>query len=592
MKLLGPVGIGCVLAIARAVHGLDANPVEEVAVKTDTPVETTEQPVVEAPKNAPEESGPEGLETDELVEKIAETVNEVVEEAAKTEDAASEEAPLEVDENGEAYLWSDAEPTVDAVFVPAECPYKTQKGDTISVNFNAWTAEDMREFSTTYRWQKPYTFTIGPDVIRAWQEYLLDMCPGEKRHMVIPSEWAWGKRGLEENGVPSHADIIMDVELVTARSETHGDFNMPARVLEIEPTYTPFKCDYKAKIGDTLYMEYHGTLESNGKVFDSSYNRGRTFDFTLGNREAIQGWDQGLVGICAGQRYHMIIPSDYAYGDQGTGNGSIPPGDSLVQDVKCVRIVTNEGQEHVAEEETENSDIEVLYKPTECVRKPQDGDVAWIAYDGRLENTPEIIFDTSYKYMYGRTWPFVFTIGKGQAIDGFEQLVVDMCIGEKRHAVVPPKLAYGRHGDGGIIPPDARLDYILEIVRIDGADGNTYYANSEKNVTQAAETCDTKVEDNDTISLQYDGFVQVTYDRFETTRGEADYVVELGKNQVFPELEKHFKGMCLGEKATITLPPNVAMFEEGNQNLDIAPYATLVFEIEVTNIDKHKKEEL
>ena len=63
------------------------------------------------------------------------------------------------------------------------------------------------------------------------------MCPGEKRHMVIPSEWAWGKRGLEENGVPSHADIIMDVELVTARSETHGDFNMPARVLEIEPTY-------------------------------------------------------------------------------------------------------------------------------------------------------------------------------------------------------------------------------------------------------------------------------------------------------------------------------------------------------------------
>merc|ERR1712048_469207 len=154
--------------------------------------------------------------------------------------------------------------------------------------------------------------------------------------------------------------------------------------------------------------------------------------------------------------------------------------------------------------------------------------------------------DTSYKFMYGRTWPFVFTIGKQEAIEGFEQLVVDMCVGEKRHAVVPPKLAYGRYGDGGIIPPDARLDYILEVVRIDGADGKTYYANSEKNVTVNVENCETKIEENDIVSLQYDGFVQVTYDRFETTKGQDDYVVEMGQNQIFPELEAHLTGMCLG----------------------------------------------
>merc|ERR1712226_1239182 len=280
----------------------------------------------------------------------------------------------------------------------------------------------------------------------------------------------------------------MGVELVTVNSDTHGSFNAPRRDLEKEPTFTPFKCDYTAREGDTLYMEYHGTLESSGEVFDSSYNRGGTFDFTLGNREAIQGWDQGLIGICAGQRLHMVIPSDYAYGNHGTGG--IPPGDSLVQDVKCTRIVTVDGTEYVAEEETEITDMETLYMPKECVRKPVNGDKVWVAYDGRLENTPEVIFDSSYHYMYGRTHPFVFEIGAGQAIEGFEELISQLCIGEKRHAVVPPSKAYGRHGDGGIIPPDARLDYMVEIVQIDGVDGKTYFANSDKNTTKEGD-CET-----------------------------------------------------------------------------------------------------
>ena len=98
------------------------------------------------------------------------------------------------------------------------------------------------------------------------------------------------------------------------------------------------------------------------------------------------------------------------------------------------------------------------------------GDHVWIAYEGRLENTPDIIFDSSYEYMYGRTWPYVFEIGKNQAIDGFEEVIIGMCLGEKKHAVIPPSKAYGRAGDGGVIPPDARLDYIIEIVRIDPAE--------------------------------------------------------------------------------------------------------------------------
>ena len=121
-------------------------------------------------------------------------------------------------------------------------------------------------------------------------------------------------------------------------------------------------------------MEYHGTLESNGKVFDSSYNRGNTFDYTLGMGQAIQGWEKGMQGICAGERRHLVIPSDFAYGNHGTGSGSIPPGDSLVQDVKCVRIETAEGEVYEAPEENSIDNLETLFMPKECIRKPQNWD--------------------------------------------------------------------------------------------------------------------------------------------------------------------------------------------------------------------------
>ncbi|RGB28844.1 binding protein 2 like protein [Rhizophagus diaphanus] len=99
-------------------------------------------------------------------------------------------------------------------------------------------------------------------------------------------------------------------------------------------------CRKRSKNGDSLSVHYTGTLFEDGKEFDSSLPRGTPFTFTLGAGHVIKGWDQGLVGMCIGEKRRIIIPSDLAYGPRGSP--PLIPGDAaLVFDVELVAIGKN-----------------------------------------------------------------------------------------------------------------------------------------------------------------------------------------------------------------------------------------------------------
>ncbi|KAL9066359.1 MAG: hypothetical protein Q9157_007170 [Trypethelium eluteriae] len=97
--------------------------------------------------------------------------------------------------------------------------------------------------------------------------------------------------------------------------------------LIINSTYT-LQCSRKTRTGDTVFVHYRGTLASNGKQFDSSYDRGEPFQFVLGLRQVIQGWDEGLQDMCIGEKRRLTIPPTLAYGDAGAGT-AIPGGATL-----------------------------------------------------------------------------------------------------------------------------------------------------------------------------------------------------------------------------------------------------------------------
>ena len=85
--------------------------------------------------------------------------------------------------------------------------------------------------------------------------------------------------------------------------------------------------------GEKVKVHYTGKF-LDGKVFDSSIERGQPFEFTLGQGQVIKGWDEGIAMMRKGGKAILIIPSDLAYGPQG--NRGIPPSSTLLFEVELI----------------------------------------------------------------------------------------------------------------------------------------------------------------------------------------------------------------------------------------------------------------
>lgn len=92
----------------------------------------------------------------------------------------------------------------------------------------------------------------------------------------------------------------------------------------------------RPKTTDTVRVNYEGKL-LDGKVFDSSYERGTPTEFPL--NQVIAGWTEGLALMPVGAKYRFWVPSELAYGARGTPDGSIGPNATLSFDVELLAII-------------------------------------------------------------------------------------------------------------------------------------------------------------------------------------------------------------------------------------------------------------
>ena len=216
-------------------------------------------------------------------------------------------------------------------------------------------------------------------------------------------------------------------------------------------------------VGDFLIMDYVGVSYSTGLQFDASWDRGSPFPFELGAGRVIQGWDQGIVGMSVGGRRSLTIPPELAYGENGSGSGSIGPNETLVFVVDLIASVpANLEKPSVAltlESTTELKTNDISEGSGAIV---QPGNVVYIHYVGVSASTGEQ-FDSSWDR--GRSEFIGYISGTGNVIQGLDEGLLGMQVGGRRTVVIPPDLAYGENGAGdGLIAPNETLIFTVDLL--------------------------------------------------------------------------------------------------------------------------------
>lgn len=273
-------------------------------------------------------------------------------------------------------------------------------------------------------------------MIKGMDEGLLGMCVGEVRKIVIPPFKAYGEKGSGTE-IPPQATLVFDILLV--------DIHNPKDNITVENQVVPESCTRRSVAGDYIRYHYNGTF-LNGVTFDTSYQRNSTYNTYIGMGYIILGMDQGLLGVCVGEKRRVTIPPHLAYGENGAGD-VIPPSAVLVFDIHVIDF--HNPNDTVA--------IQVTYRPEVCNDTTEANDLVRYHYNCSLMDGTLLFSSHNYDNLQD------VVLGSDKVIDGLDQGLQGMCVGEKRVITVPPHLGHGERGAAGV-PSSAVLIFDIELV--------------------------------------------------------------------------------------------------------------------------------
>ena len=342
---------------------------------------------------------------------------------------------------------------------------KAQIGDKVKVHYTGRLTNDT-VFDSSLKRGQPFEFKLGAgQVIKGWDEAFLILQVGDKATIKFGPELGYGERG--QGQIPANSTLIFDVELLEV-IEGPRPFDVKGKDTVTTASglkyimVHPNKSGEPAAAGTKVTVNYTAFF-TDGRSFDSSIDRNQPLKATVGKGQLFPGLEEGFALLRKGEKARLIIPAKLAFGEKG--NGPIPANTDLVFDVEMVNVekIVPPVVYDIKGLEAKKTASGLTYYEVKRSGNPvkaEAGKTVKVHYSGYLaDGTP---FDSSVE----RGEPLEFPLGQGRVIQGWEEGIALMHVGDKLRIVIPYALAYGEQGRPPQIPAKSDLTFDVELIDV------------------------------------------------------------------------------------------------------------------------------
>jgi FKBP-type peptidyl-prolyl cis-trans isomerase len=209
------------------------------------------------------------------------------------------------------------------------------EGDVVAVHYTGTFLNGVK-FDSSYDRKAPMRVITGHEhLIKGFVEGLKGIKEGEKRHVVIPASLGYGT--AQRGPIPGGSTLIFDIEAVkiTPKTEVAKQVEADRKKLKFENETAGKGAD--VHYGDTIQVHFSATL-ADGKNLGGTRETGQPLTYSVGSENLARGFDAALVGMKEGGKVKVTVPAELAFGDEGAGNGAIPPKSTVIFEIEVVKV--------------------------------------------------------------------------------------------------------------------------------------------------------------------------------------------------------------------------------------------------------------
>ncbi len=468
---------------------------------------------------------------------------------------------------------------------PGEGP-EVEQFDTVNVYSLGVLSADGTQFENSFGSEVPTPVVVGGGAVVGLGDGMIGAQVGDQLQIDVPADQAYGETGNPEIGIPPGAALSYVVEIVEIASPP--EFEVPEEAPEEAVRTVLEEGDADGRVSqrfDTVTVDIIGVVIEDQFVFASTFGTDQPIPLTVGQPSVMTGLDDGIVGVRPGDVVQLDLPPEEAFGEAGTGDGTVPPNAAITL-VLEVDDVTGPPLVELPEEIPTELTVTELEPGTG--EPATEGDTVWVRYTAVLSEDGTR-FATNFD---GEPYPV--TIGAGDVIDGWEDGLVGATEGSQIQIDVPADEAYGDVGvPAESIPEDAAVSFLVDVIDIvpssESGDAPTdlELPLSEEPLEEVV-IDDVTVGDGAELVAGTTGYADVytvcaaNGVVIDNSWGAEDRIqLPMQSGQLMEGLYEGLQGMKAGGRRIISVPAALALGDAGNLDLEVGANHDLIFVVDL-----------